>query len=401
MPSPSAHSTHVQVTTTADKPPTDSTLRAAMWWATRPWINTIAVLTLAGTFAGVLMLAVYLGKVDRLDLLQQAIASKNGLLLIVLLAAALAGTLLVAVFGSLWFFDIGATIYNDSTDVPRHLPWILLVGLVLWLGFLFCFYFSAWFNHWLYTGTGVLLLALVIPCCVCEIRHSKLSPGGRHGTWRAIGRGTQIGATFWFALMTSALAPLSLVVLAPSFAHEALGWKSALACVAISAPAPAVGWVSLWRFARGSAWAAIRKNIILAVSVAVCLGLMVFWPAVTMQTLKSVGVYSTSVEQFIIPSNALVSSLQAAGFATSTSSDAKAKLIVPATPASATRVEAFVRFRFGSVLVLCTTPADPMAPTAAKQNPANKHWLRGRCLNVDAGSVEQVWPPPESATGTK
>lgn len=177
MPSPSTSSTHVQVTTTADKPPTDSTLRAAVWWATRPWINAIAVLTLAGTFAGVLMLAVYLGKVDRLDLLQQAIASKAGLLLIVVLAAALAGTLLVAVFGSLWFFDIGATIYNDSTDVPRHLPWILLIGLVLWLGFLFGFYYSTWFNHWLYWGTGILLLALVILCCASEIWHRRRSPG--------------------------------------------------------------------------------------------------------------------------------------------------------------------------------------------------------------------------------
>lgn len=120
-----------------------------------------------------------------------------------------------------------------------------------------------------------------------------------------------------------------------------------------------------------------------------------------MQTLKSIGVYSTAVEQFVVPNKVLVSSLQAVGFSASAPSDAKAKLIAPATPAGATKVDAFVRFRFGSVLVLCTTPADPMAPIAAKQNPASGHWLRGHCLNVGAGSVGQVWPPPESANGNK
>lgn len=112
----------VVVVAHGDRPPSDSRTEALVWWLTRPWTHMFAALTLIAMTAGSLMLAVYLGKIGHLELLQGVIASKAGLVLIVAGAALLSAGLMVVFFGSVWFVDIAASVYDRPVDVPTALP---------------------------------------------------------------------------------------------------------------------------------------------------------------------------------------------------------------------------------------------------------------------------------------
>lgn len=397
MPSEVTQDVRVQVTNAADRPPANSPVCAGVWWATRPWINAIAGLTLVGVLAGVLMLATYLGQIRRLDLLQQAAVSKAGLLLLVTWALAMAGALIITIFGSLWFFDSAASIYDSSEDVPRTMPWVLLGGLVLWWILLGVFFSTPRLNTYFAIASWILLVIL---------GGAGYVSGWKAGRgWGGIAlRGALVGGTFWFALMLSALAPISLLVIDPAIARETLGLRIAAVCVAVSAPAPTIGWVSFWKFSKGTGWSTVRKNTVVAVLVIAALGLVLFAQSVAMQTLKSVGVYSLAAEQFVVPSSGLVSNLEAAGFPTPPATVGAPGLIVPVNPTGSAKVNAFVRFRFGTSLVLCTTPFNPMerptsnTPSAYRVEGAHRQarWADGHCLDVPVEDVRRLTPDPGS-----
>ena len=124
----------VNTTSGSDKPPKDSLAQAAIWWITRPWVNTLAVLTPISLIVGGTMLFLYLAQIGRPELLFQAVTSPAAL--IVILATGLIMFLLpvMMIFGSTWFVDVATSFYRaPEVAVPKKMPCLLLTGSLAWL----------------------------------------------------------------------------------------------------------------------------------------------------------------------------------------------------------------------------------------------------------------------------
>lgn len=356
-------------------------------WRAWPWKDIVGIGTPAALFVGVMMLYTYLIRINRVDLLQQAVASTTGLMLLVVWAVLTSVALIATVFGSLWFIDAAAATYNETERIPGAMPWLLSIGCLLWYGLVVAIYLVGFLAKHVGIVVATFMLLLVIGSALIHIWWQN-----RGRRLDAVGRGLLTGFLLGVAMALSLFAPLALLVVDPQLAHEEVHLLPALLWVGTAVPELVVGCALFWGVAKGRKQSEVRKKVALIVLTLTIAAIAATFHSVDMQVLRALGVYSTTEARFAIVTTDLAPSLRAAGFAISkippvSRATAVVNSISTAEDASVQVFDAFVRFHFGDQLVLCTTPYDPLQPPSNTVNAA-------RCLDVRTGDVRRIMPNP-------
>lgn len=329
--------------------PNESKALAVRRWLSM-WKLAFAVGTPTALFGGILMLFAYLAPIGRLDLLQSAVASPDGLALLVMWAVLVSLSLAIMFFGSLWFIDAAASIYSQSKRIPKGMPTLLAAGDAVW-----CVMFAAMLylqtpspNLWL----AILSYFVLMVFCgartqACAYQASRWQPKLR----RAIQcRGASVGFLFAMAALLSLYAFLALLFVVPVIEQEAIGFQTVLLLVGTFAPTLFLGWAMFKAVARGRKQEDVRKALAFSVLGLTVVGLMSAASLVDARVLRALGVYSDLPERFVVASDDLIPSLKAAGFT------------VTDETGGAGVFSARVEFRFGDQLVLCATHEASPAP---------------------------------------
>lgn len=121
-----------------------------------------------------------------------------------------------------------------------------------------------------------------------------------------------------------------------------------------------------------------------------------FFAPVSSKVLGFAGIYSNELRTFQVREPSLSSSLKTAGFTLQTSSE-KSVSLDPQRPAELTFVDAYVRYGFGGIKLLCTKPFDPATATAElvkearKANKPDPGMLGGKgCTSATNAEVREV-----------
>ena len=221
------------------------------------------------------------------------------------------------------------------------------------------------------------------------------------GTWkltsdtRRLARGAGVGITFWFAVMASSLAPLVLLVLGPVVPNGESGRMVATTFLFILiAIGLGAGWRLFYEFAQGKPLAEVRKRVFLGALAVGSIFALTLFRVLDLQVLRALGVYSTAPSSFAIVTPGLLGEFHAAGISIRQQANDHPGEATHTGDRSLYIATAFVRYRFGNQLVLCTEGYDPLQPSLHRGSSAtgsfNVPTASNGCLDVHSDDVRRI-----------
>jgi hypothetical protein len=377
-------------------------------WAWSFWKPTItggAVLTLS---AGAMVLT-YLKKIDRIDLLQHALASKDGLTLVVVMALVLSVTLFICLFASALITHSAASIYTSHSDIPEKMPAFLTCIQILWLLAMFVMMYSGGEfgkklnpSQWVSKHYGTIMVVFMVMSGIAGgvIQVLERKPGLRTSPprdqwcWSMAKKfffGSFVGFMFAAGTMFSAFAAWAFLVMNPEIGKQKIDFLTSLIFVVTAVPGVLISNYFLRSYCRtGDMRKSQRESAIGSIMVAafVCLTIpqRTLYP-IDMRALSAAGIYSTSKVTYLIKSKDERLNFKSAGF------DLKF------TDNDVAVIDGYARFHLGSLLVLCSEPYDPLVPDQSgdakdalttAQKVDEKSDLKGGCLDTSDEDVKRI-----------
>ena len=375
-----------------------------VWAFLKPTITAGAMLT----FCAGAMVFTYLRKIDRIDLLQHALASRDGLVLVFVLALVLSTTLFICFFASALITHSGVSTYKSHTDIPPSIPAYLTGVQIAGALVMFLLFFSGGkFGHshgvfvWISKHySAVMTLFIVVVVLVGGILQAKFLKDGLSsdlpkkqrfsGVSKRFALGSLIGLMFSTGVLFSAFAAWAFFVMNPEIGRQKVDFLSSALAVLTALPGMLISNYLLRSYCKyGDMKKSQRESVVGSIMVGafVCITIpqLTLYP-IDMHALSTAGMYSTDESAYVVKSKEERGALELAGFKLNSSGD------------DAAYVDAYVRFHLGNLLVLCTEPYDPLvsvdssdakAPASAQQQSEKMH-LKGGCLDTDADKVARI-----------
>lgn len=385
-------------------PPGREPIGKWVWAFLKPTITAGAVLT----FCAGAMVLTYLRKIDRIDLLQRALASKDGLVLVFAFALVLSATLFICLFASALITHAGVGIYKSHTDIspsiPAYLTGVQMTGaLVMFL----LFYSGGEVGHthapfiWISQHYNSIMIGFIVVVAVfggalqakfpIDAANPELTSKERFSRLsKKFSPGAFIGLMFSTGVLFTAFAAWAFFVMNPAIGKQKVDFLSSVMAVLTAVPGMLISNYLLRSYCKyGDMKKSQRESVIgsILVGAFVCMTIpqLTLYP-IDMHALSAAGMYSTDKSSYVVKSQEEKEALKLAGFTLNSPDN------------NAVYIDAYVRFHFGNLLVLCTDPYDPLAlsgftdtkvPVGVQQQSEKEH-LKGGCLDTDPEKVARI-----------
>ena len=375
------------------------------WSFWKPTITAGAVLTLS---AGAMVLT-YLRRIDRIDLLQHALASKDGLTLVVVMAIVLSVTLFICLFASALITHSAASIYTSHSDISAKMPFFLTLVQLLWVIVMFSMVYSGSeplkkieLCRWISKNYGIVICVFIVISSIAggiiQASDRKLGPRTEfpQREWilsmvKKFSLGSFVGLMFTAGALFSAFAAWAFFVMNPEIGKQEINLITSLMSVGTAIPGIMISNYLFRSYCRtGDMRRSQRESVVgsIMVSAFVCITIpqLTLYP-IDMHALSAAGIYSTSKSTYLIKSKDDRLNFKSAGFDIKFPDDNVAV------------IDGYVRFHLGSLIVLCSDPYDPLISDQASTVEGNlasvrrgdeRGVLQGGCLDTSDNDVKRI-----------